>query len=83
LKDTHTDTHRDRDREGQRDKHTEFFLGEGGWGVGVVTGPTTEMEFVWGARKQDWVEVVKSGFFCNNWVIRVYIKRTGRGTRRW
>jgi hypothetical protein len=41
------------------------------------------MEFVWGARKQDWVEVVKSGFFCNNWVIRVYIKRTGRGTRRW
>jgi hypothetical protein len=28
---------------------------------------------VWGARKQEWVEVVKSGFFCNNWVIRVCI----------
>jgi hypothetical protein len=43
-------------------------------GVCVVTGPTTEREFVWGARKHEWVEVVKSGFFCSNWVIRVYIR---------
>jgi hypothetical protein len=27
---------------------------------------------VWGARKHEWVEVVKSGFSRNNWVTRVY-----------
>jgi hypothetical protein len=68
----HRERHREiREREGQTHTHTVFFFS--GWvGVCVVRGPTTEREFVWGARKHEWVEVVKSGFSRNNWVTRVY-----------
>lgn len=62
----HRHTHRDRERKRGTERHTDrvFFFGVGGWvSVCRLRALLQEREFVWGARKHEWVEFVKSGFF--------------------
>jgi hypothetical protein len=76
----HRHTHRDRERKRGTERHTDrvFFFGVGGWVGGclcVVYGPyykkgnlCEEQESMSG-----W-SLWRAAFFCNNWVIRVYIR---------